>query len=177
MPSPNITPPGKDVLRKIGVRAVQMISDNVRLGLDSKGNRFSYSTRPFAMPGGKFRNAKGFVEEGRLEAFTTPKGKLWYVVTGGYKDLRSMRGQNPEGDFLQVTGAMMRNLNVTRVTDTSVRIGFDDPAQEKKALWLSVTGAGRSRRLWRFMGLRPEQEHELAEFAGQLVVGSALKII
>lgn len=177
MPSPKTTPPGKDVLRQIGVRAVQMISDNVRLGVDSKGNRFSYSTKPFAMPGGKFRGVKGFIEEKRLEAFTTKSGHLWYVVTGGYKDLRRMRGQNPEGDYLQATGAMMRNLNVTKLTDASVSIGFDDPVQEQKALWLSVTGVGRSRRLWRFMGLQPAQEAELAEFAGKLIVGSGLKFI
>jgi len=88
-----------------------------------------------------------------------------------------MRGQNPEGDYLQATGAMMRSLNVTKLTETSVSVGFDDPVQEQKALWLSVTGAGRSRRPWRFMGLQAAQEVELAEYVGQLIVGSGLKVI
>ncbi|OJX56779.1 MAG: hypothetical protein BGO89_09615 [Candidatus Kapaibacterium thiocyanatum] len=55
------------------------------------------------------------------------------MVKGGYKDLRAMRGQKTDGDWLTSTGAMMRNLNVAGVTDETVRIGFDDPVQERKA--------------------------------------------
>jgi len=68
-----------------------------------------------------------------LAPFKAKDGKLWAVVKGGYKDLRAMRGQKTDGDWLTSTGAMMRNLNVAGVTDETVRIGFDDPVQERKA--------------------------------------------
>jgi hypothetical protein len=80
-----------------------------------------------------------------------------------------MTGLNPNGDFLQAKGDMMRNLNVIEVTDTTARLGFTSPEQARKALWLSVTGASKSRRLWLFMGLSQPQQQELAEYAATLV--------
>lgn len=165
----------REVLWRVGQRALQMIEDNIRDGVDYQGAKYAYSTNPFARPAGRIKGRKKLEEEGRLKSFTTAKGKLWVVVTGGYKDWRAIQGLNPDGDFLQASGRMMRNLQVLPTSADTVRIGFTDPEQAKKALWLSVTGAGRSRKLWRFLGLRPQQERELAEYAATLTSEAAIR--
>lgn len=163
------------ILNKVGQRALQMIEDNIRAGVDSDGQRYSYSTRPFAMPARRIKGRKALEAEGRIRTFTTAQGKLWMVVTGGYRDWRIMQGADPDGDFLTMSGRMLRNLQVLPPSEDSVRIGFTDTEQAQKALWLSVTGAGRSRKLWRFMGLQKSQERELAEYAAVLCAEEAIK--
>lgn len=164
----------RDALQKVGMRALEMIEENIAAGRSYDGTKYSYSTKPFARPVGKLPGRKKFQAEGRLKMFTTKQGHLWAVVTGGYKDWRAMNKLNPNGDYLQATGAMLRNLSVVEVDDEKVRLGFTDPTQRRKALWLEVTGAGRSRRLWKFLGLSDTQQQELAEYAATLLVGADL---
>ncbi len=156
-----------ELLKRVGVRVVQMIEDNVRKGISSDGRRFAYSTRPFARPLTRSPKNKEFIAQGRLVPYLTKKGKLWAVVPGGYKDWRSMKGLNPDGDFLQDSGEMMRNLAVIGVTDDAAILGFTDEEAAKKAFWLNDVGAGKSRRLMKFLGIRPEQRKELALFVGE----------
>lgn len=160
--------PTKAIMTAVGLRVIEMIEDNIRAGVSYDGTRFRYSERPFSMPAGATRvgnRMKQFQREGRLVAYMAKSKRLWVVVPKGYKDLRDMRGRNPTGDFLTDTGKMLRNLKVLSVTETEVKIGFDDPEQEQKALWLNVTGVGRSRRLWKFLGLSQQQQDELAAIA------------
>ncbi|HRK05240.1 MAG TPA: hypothetical protein PLW14_09105 [Chlorobiota bacterium] len=160
--------PSKAIMTAVGLRVIEMIEDNIRRGESYDGTKFRYSERPFAMPAGATRlgpRMKAFIKDGRLTAYMAKGKRLWVVIPKGYKDLRSMRGQNAAGDFLTASGRMLRNLQILSVTDTTVKIGFSDPEQEQKALWLNVTGVGRSRRLWRFLGLSPQQQDELAAIA------------
>lgn len=162
----------REVMQKVGMRALEMIEENIAAGVSYDGTRYAYSTKPFARPIGKLTGRAKMVKEGRLKLFNTAEGKLWAVVTGGYKDWRRMNKLNPDGDYLQATGAMLRNLNVVEATDTTVRLGFTDPTQRRKAFWLEVTGASRSRRLWKFLGLSDQQREELAAYAASLLVGA-----
>ena len=164
----------REIMQAIGVRAIEMIEENIANGIGYDGSRFAYSEQPFARPVGRLPGRRSFEKEGRLKLFTANSGALWAVVTGGYADWRAMQGLNPHGDFLQVTGKMLRNMGIIGIGADQVRIGFDDPVQAKKALWLNVLGAGSSRRLWKFLGLQPHQRTELAEYAATLFSRSDL---
>lgn len=147
-----------------------MILENVAAGLDIHGKKYKYSTRPFARPfDPKLKGVKGLAKEGRLTIFLRGKTRHWMVVTGGYEDYRRMKGKNPTGDWLTDTGAMLRNLQIIELTDESASLGFTDPLQLKKATWLNIEGAGKGKRLWQFLGLRKEQEIELAQYAASLL--------
>jgi hypothetical protein len=164
-----------DVMKAVGTRALAMIEENVRKGIGYDGRQFLYSMKPFARPipkGFTRKRLKELAAAERIKPFRTKEGKLWMVVMHGYRDYRQMIGADPNGDFLQVTGAMMRNLNVIDADDESVRLGFDDPVQARKAFYLSVTGAGKSRRLWRFMGITQKQQNEIAQYAAGMLAGS-----
>ena len=153
-----------------------MILDNAREGIDIKGKKYQYSTKPFARPyDPSLKGIKGYVADKRLELFRTKQDKLWMIVTKGYKDYRMMRGQDPDGDFLTVSGAMLRNLQVTSLTDTDVTLGFTDSVQLKKALWFNVMGVGKGKKLWEFLGLRKQQEEELARYAASLFTAEFLQ--
>lgn len=155
----------------IAAKAIELLNKQVEQGIDEKGNKYRYSTKPFAMPSGalKIKARKQAIKDSKLSAFNTTSGALWYVVNGGYKSLREMRGQNPEGDFLQVTGRMLGALSTLRATDNEIAIGFTDAKQAQKAFWLTVSGAGKSRALWRFMGLTKDNQEALAKYAAEVI--------
>ena len=60
-------------------------------------------------------------------------------------------------DLLTYRGEMLRDMNIVNNSNNSTVIGFTDPVQARKAFWLNVSGVGRSRKLWKFLGLRKEQ--------------------
>ncbi len=162
-----------EIMNQLAVRARQMIKDNVNRGVDIDGKAYEYSEKPFVRPWAGTRlpkaNIESFVKEGRIKPFRTKAGKLWMVVAGGYKDFRRMRGQKDDGDFLTDRGTMLRNLKVIETTADTMTVGFSDAVQLKKALWFNVMGVGKGKKLWKFLGLRKEQEEELAEYAASLV--------
>lgn len=167
-----------EIMNKVAVRARQMILDNVAKGVDIHGKNYKYSTTPFARPyDKKLKGVKGLVKEGRLTLFMKGKTRFWMVVEGGYEDYRRMKGKDPSGDWLTDTGAMLRNLKIIELTDKSAQLGFTDPRQLKKATWLNIDGAGKGKKLWQFLGLRKEQEIELAEYAASLLTEKYLQEI
>lgn len=66
-----------------------------------------------------------------------------------------------KNDFLVSRGTMLSNMKVIETTDSNVTIGWTDSKDAQKAFWLNVSGAGRSRKLWKFLRLRKEQIDEL----------------
>lgn len=155
----------------IAAKAIELINNQIKQGVDEKGNAYEYSTKPFAMPGGalKLKAKKQAIADGKLLPFQTNSDALWYVVAGGYKSLRELRGQNTEGDYLQVSGRMLGALTTLRANPNEIAIGFSDAKQAQKAFWLTVQGAGKSRALWRFMGLTKESQEELAKYAAEVI--------
>jgi len=147
-----------------------MINDNVSKGVSYDGNKFEYSTNTYARPyDSKLVQKMGGVQaEGKLYDIATSKstGKLTLLIHG-YKDFKAKVYPDVANDFLTVSGKMLRNLSVVNVSKQKQEfvIGFTDPEQELKAFWLQVSGVGRSRRLWKFLGLSNAQQKELANQA------------
>lgn len=153
-------------LELLGFKAIELINNQIDKGVDADGKPFEYSTRPFAMPRkGKF--PKMFEKSGRIKYFKSKKGRLWQLVTGGYKDWRRMNNRNPEGDFLNWSGSMLRSMSSRADGANKAVVYFAIPEDAKKAFWFNVSGAGKSRKLWKFFGLTPQNENVLAQFAGE----------
>jgi len=166
-----------DILREIALRAVELINEQIAEGIDIRGQRYAYSTKPFVRPfDPRIKNIQALVKQGKITEFTSKKtGSLWMYVAGGYKSYREMIGRNPDGDFLTDTGKMLASMSVRVTGEGEAEVYFNEPEAAEQAFWLTVSGAGKSRRLWRFLGLTAERkqqlEQEVAEdFGEQLIV-------
>lgn len=156
----------KSVLNNIAIQVQQMLEDQIERGVDIEGNKFKYSDKPFVRPYDK--RLKSFQkDEGKVSLFTTKSGSLWMLIHGGYKSYREMTGRDPDGDFLQDTGAMLGALSVKSEASNntaSLKWFFTDPVQAQKAYWLNVTGVGKSKSKWLFMGLTKENRGKLEKY-------------
>jgi len=164
---------------KIGFFALQLLQEQIKQGIDENGKPYKYSTRPFARPfTNKIKNQRQLKNDGKISVTTTKSGKRWMVITGGYRSYRELIGRNPDGDFLQDSGAMLQSLTVKKRSATDAVITFSDAKSAQKAFWLSVSGAGKSRSLWKFMGLTAANKKRLEEFAAQQVTtDEVLKVL
>lgn len=153
--------------KKIGVLALAMIEESIDKGVDIDGNAYHYSEKPFFMPwnsntqrklGG--RNGEGVFYDLGISRRT---GTFGFIILGGYKAYKEKVNPEAADDFLVWSGKMLRGLKVIEQTEGSVTIGWSDPQLARRAFWLNISGAGRSRKLWKFLGLRREQQKHLAE--------------
>jgi hypothetical protein len=161
------------LLQKLGSIALGMINENIRAGKSYDGELFKYSENPFFRPYdpkiAKKLGPPGDESTGALyKLMRNQDGELRMLVFG-YASYKAKIYPDAANDFLTATGRMLRNMQITKINEStgSVVIGFTDPEQEQKAFWLNVSGAGRGRKLWRFLGLTKEQEMELAGIASK----------
>lgn len=149
-------------MRTIGNEALAMIEENVRKGVDTDGKAFKYGEKPFWRPYDKRIIAKlgGKSGAGTFYKIVKSNNKLGMIILGGYRRYKEKVAGKPL-KFLSLSGQMMRNLNVVSSRQGETIIGFPDKEQAEKAFYLNVSGAGKSRKLWKFMGLRKEQIEEL----------------
>jgi hypothetical protein len=162
------------VMQRIALKAIELINTQAEEGVDMDGKQYAYSTKPFAMPlgAGRFRkSAKAMVKAGKINIIKR-SDKDWAIIVGGYKALREERGLSSSSDFLQDSGAMLRALTVEAKDEKSAIIKFSDAAAAQKAFWLTVSGAGKSRKLWKFFGLNDKSRAELMEFAARELAAS-----
>ena len=148
------------LLDEIAIAALSMIEDNIHKGIDMDGKSYSYSEKPFYHPYSKTIRSKlgGKAGQGKFyEIIKGKNGKLGMIILGGYKQYKQKINPTAANDYLTFSGKMLRNLNVIEAKGNRIVIGFTDPKQAKKAFWLNVSGAGRSRKLWKFLGLRKSQ--------------------
>jgi len=167
------------LLKNIGNTVIGMVQQNIAAGRDKDGNSFQYSDKPFYMPYNRAVRAKlGKDQEGKLYNIVTSKrtGKLGMIILCGYANYKAKVRPNAEGKFLQWTGKMLRNMNITDISDDTVTIGFPDPVQSQKAFWFNVSGVGKSRKLWKFFGLSAEQKKELAKMYEDAIIKDFLNI-
>ncbi|MBL7997582.1 MAG: hypothetical protein JNL32_02975 [Candidatus Kapabacteria bacterium] len=166
----------RQILLTVGFEIIRLVNEQISKGVDEDGKKYAYSTKPFARPvgGSKLKRVASLEKEGKLQRFRTKEGKLWMVVTGGYRSLREMQGLNPDGDFLQVTGQMLRSM-VPKVAGGEVVISFSDARSARLAFYFTVSGVGKSRRLWKFLGLNEASKQDLTETVGALITQDALK--
>ncbi|MEO0075962.1 MAG: hypothetical protein ABIK31_07700 [candidate division WOR-3 bacterium] len=163
----------QDILQKLSIRAVELINEQIARGVDADGKSYKYSTRPFARPAGGIPRfgqfAKKAEKEGRLQYYTTKKGSKWVIFKGGYADYRKLTGRNPDGDFLEFTGEMLASMTGFARQPNQVVVGFSSQKAAERAFWFNVSGVGKNRKLWKFLGLTPENEKVLVNYAAELL--------
>lgn len=164
-----------NIINQIAFRAIELLEEQVKQGIDAEGKKYEYSTKPFALPAGKKRFAKTLFDNddknyvGKMRKFKAKSGKMWYLVHGGYRSWRELNNRNPDGDFLQWSGQMLRSISARHEADDRAVIYFTDAESAKKAFWFNVSGVGRSRKLWKFFGLTKENEQKLLQYAAELL--------
>ncbi len=154
------------VLTKAGTIALGMIEENIAKGVDVNGKAYKYSTKPFFMPYNKkiVSRLGGKSGEGKLYDIVHSKksGKLGMIILGGYADFKLKVYPDMINNFLEATGKMLRDMKIVNYTDNGVILGFWTKENSDKAFYLNISGAGRSRKLWKFFGLSNEQKNQLA---------------
>jgi hypothetical protein len=156
-------------LKRIGLGIVTMIRERTLKGEGIDGPLAPYSTRPFARPLGGVPSRTLSALGGNLKRFTTKQGRLWAVIIGGYKAYKAARyPQDGGGVNMTAEGNMMRSLAVIAVDPATgkIVIGFNREESAEIAYYHNVSGAGKGRRLRKFMGLTPEEQLKVARLAG-----------
>lgn len=172
----------ESALKVLAQRALQYVNAQIDEGVDSDGKRYEYSTKPFARPrGGMIGHSSGaplkqtvkqLEKQGRLETFRNRNGKLWMLVKGGYKDYREMTGRATDGDFLTFTGKLRASMFARPHGQGAVMIGFAGQRNADIAFYMNVSGVGRGRKLWKFLGLTPDNQRALLADAVRLLQAS-----
>jgi|GEM_PF-1200651 len=155
----------KDILNRIAIRALELVHQQINEGIDIDGNHYQYSKHPFSRPAGGMplkSSLKQLEKEGKLAVFITKQGRLWVTVKGGYRSYREMTGREPNDDFLTFTGKMLASLTAKTRANT-ITLGFSQPKEADLAYKLQILGVGRSKKLWKFLGLTKKNEEILKE--------------
>jgi len=115
--------------------------------------------------------------------FTNPHSGKTNAVPASAETNRfySFTLSSKRGSYFNATGKMLKSMSVLKINDNEAIIGFTDEENAKKAYWLNVSGAGKNRKLWKFLGVSKEQETDLtlnltAEFH-KITVADLAKII
>ncbi len=147
------------LLEKAGNYVLAYIYENIQKGVDAKGNPFAYSKRPFYRPYNQalYKKMGGASGYGKLFTITQSKGGRLGFIIMGYDAFKQAVYPGSYGSFLTVTGKLLRSMKVTSVNDSRAVIGFTGTRNQLIATYLNETGAGRGRKLWQFLGIRPEQ--------------------
>lgn len=156
----------KKLFETIGVVALSFIEENIQKGKDYEGKKYSYSTKPFWRPWAPDIQKKlgGKLGEGTFykTVFSKRTGVTGLLILGGYKEYKHKVYPNAADKYLTATGKMLRSMNV-KSTENEAVIGFADAEESQKAYWLNISGAGKSRKLWKFLGITKQQEDKLAK--------------
>lgn len=162
----------KKTMDYLSQRALEMIREQIKEGVDFEGKNYEYSTNPFARPldGTVFRRPADALErDDKLEIFTSSAtGKLWVLIKGGYKSYRELTGRWAMGDFLYYTGNMLASM-VATYKDYEFTIKFTSEKSSRKAYYLNVAGVGKSRKLWKFLGLSRKNLEILTKEAADML--------
>lgn len=167
------------LLKRLGVNALTMIEENIAAGVDIDGKAYQYSTKPFFMPWSQSLQRKlgGKKGEGTYYEYAVSKktGAFGMLILGGYKAFKEKTKPDVANDFLTYTGKMLRGMKVLRRENDSVTIGWSDPRLAQIAFYLNVSGAGKSRKLWKFLGLRLQQQDALAKMMAPQIMDEVTK--
>ncbi len=162
------------LLMKIGSKAVLIIKQRTAKGIflsGSSSNANRYSTKPFAMPLGAVKKKdvlwkmlKGEYND-ETELFRTKSKRLWVVIKRGYKWLREKSGKQSSRVDMRWSGKLLRSLRVLKVDPASgvIEIGHGDAQNKKLAEYHNVLGAGKSKRLHKYLGLTEKELEEMVK--------------
>lgn len=155
----------KKLLELAGGELLGFINENIRKGEDYAGTKYAYSENSFYRPYDQEIHKKLKKHPTLFDIITNKNGKLGFIIHG-YKRYKEVMNPTAKNSFLTARGEMLRNMNVIKVSDTEVVIGFNDPEQGQKAFWFNVSGVGKRRKLWKFLGINERQKKELYETLG-----------
>jgi hypothetical protein len=142
----------------VGNKAVDFIQDNIDKNIDYEGNAFQPYSFGYWLSKYKKRYAgRKMVKGKQSKAFAT------------YMNSAKSEWAGDKKVNLTKTGAMRASLSVIEYKESAktIVIGFVDQESAQKAYWHNVSGAGKGKVLRKFMGLRPAQEQDLADYAGE----------
>jgi len=178
-------------MKLVGNRVIMVIRrrtlDGKFLSGSSEGAE-KYSGKPFAMPYAAAnigtqnkisQLSKNPNSPNAPQIFTSAKGTVWVLITGGYKQYRELGGRDSSKVNLTWSGRMMRNLGILPGADKAkeVSLGFTSTDEKQKAVWHNLEGAGKSRRLHKFMGLTDTEKNTLSKWIGSEAASRLDKMI
>lgn len=150
----------EQLLKSIGNNTLSFILDNIKKGLSYEGEKFQYSEKDFYIPFSQ-KVYKAYKKDSSFARFvTTSSGKKGFIVFG-YKKFKEKLYPASANNYLTASGKMLRDLNLLRTTDNEIIIGFTDSRNSQLAHWFNVSGVGKSRKLWKFLGITEKQIDEL----------------
>ena len=157
----------EQLLKYIGNTTLSFILDNIKKGISYEGDKFQYSENNFYIPfSPKIYSA--YKKDNSFARFVTTKsGKKGFIVFG-YKKFKEKFYPQSVNNYLTASGKMLRDMNILKTSDNSegscgeIIIGFTDVRNSQIAFYLNVSGAGRGRKLWKFLGLSQKQIEELS---------------
>lgn len=158
----------RSLMLRIGQHAVVIIKKRVADGIFLEGSSdgaSQYSIKPFAMPTGaiKPRSLMLSIIKGKqgddTQLFKSNSGKLWVVITRGYKWLREQAGKPSGRVDMRWTSELMRSLSVLKIDAGSgtIEIGHRGARNDKIAYWHNVTGAGKAKRIRKWLMLTEDE--------------------
>lgn len=149
---------------RVAYRAIDLINQQIKDGIDIDGKPYKYSESPFLMPYSSKVTAKfGKDNKGKLYNIVNKNGKKWLIITKGYKSYREVFNRATDSDFLQWTGNLLSSIDIINSDSDSAEIGFTNRKAAQIAYYLNVSGAGRGRKLWKFFGLTKENIDKLID--------------
>jgi len=146
----------EQLLKNIGNDVIAGIMDNINKGVDVDGNNFAYSEKNYYRPFDKSIYSKLRKDQSFGKVITGSGGKLGFIIFG-YKKFKEVFNPSAKNDFLNWSGKMLRDINILSNSENKIIIGFTDPNNAKKAYWFNAAGVSKSRKLWKFLGLRQQQ--------------------
>jgi hypothetical protein len=158
------------LLDKAGAIVVADIIENINRGIDFTGKAFAYSKNPFYRPYDpklyRKMGGKAAAEDGTLFKIIITGGKkagggkLGFIIMG-YDAFKQKVYPNAYGHFLTVSGKLLRGMRVISKNNDELVIGWKDQDNVDKAFWLNQSGAGKGKKLWKFLGISEKQKNEL----------------
>lgn len=162
-------------LKNIARFVIQKIHERTIAGIDADGEQFvPYSTTPFALPSGAVNLRTRALLKNDIKFFKK-KGKLWIIILGGYKALKSAAYDQDGGTVnMTATGKMLTALAITNVGENSFTIGFNKADAANKAYYHNVAGVGKKKTIRRFLGITKAETISAAEIAASELTEDAL---
>ena len=166
---------GKALLLRIGKHAIAIIQMRTAKGKflpGSSPDAENYSTKPFAMPLGaisknavRYKMLKDQYDD-ETELFRSKKSqKLWVAIAKGYKWLREQYGRGSSNVDLVMSRKLMRSIEVIKVDVKTglIEIAHNDERSDKIALYHNQLGAGKSKKIRKYLGLTDDELEGLGE--------------
>lgn len=149
------------LLKSIGNKTLSFILDNIKKGISYQGDKFQYSENDFYIPFSPKIYSAYKKDSSFARIVSTNSGKLGFIIFG-YKKYKEKFYPDSLNNFLTASGKMLRDLNLLKISDNEIILGFSDVRNSQIAYWLNVSGAGKSRKLWKFLGLSQKQVDKLS---------------